>query len=177
LLLLAAALLFVIVMSIVLLPLSLLQRYRVGTTRRAARGWLVAVNLAALSVSIVMFLGTAALTNAWVPEAFRYSLMGLVTGGVLGVLGLLLTRWEVGARSLHYTPNRWLVLGITLVVTVRILYGFWRGWHAWRSAYEHTAVIAATGVAGSLAAGGVVLGYYGIYWAGVRRQMRRQRAN
>ena len=67
----------------------------------------------------------------------------------------------------------WLVLGITLVVTARVVYGFWRTWHAWRAAYEHTAVIAAAGVAGSLAAGGVVLGYYVIYWAGVRRRIRR----
>jgi hypothetical protein len=173
LLLLAAVLLFVIVFSVVLLPLSLLQRYRVGTARRPARGWMVALNLAGLSLSTVIFLVTAAFTNAWIPEAFRYALMGLATGCVLGLVGLALTRWEAGIRSLHYTPNRWLVLGITLVVTARVGYGFWRTWHAWRAAYEHTALIAASGVAGSLAAGGVVLGYYVIYWAGVRRRIRR----
>jgi hypothetical protein len=175
LLLLAAVLLFVIVFSVVLLPLTLVQRYRVGTARRPARGWLIALNLAGLSLSTVVFLVTAALTNAWVPQAFRYALAGLGIGCVLGLLGLVMTRWEVGTRSLHYTPNRWLVLGITLVVTARIVYGFWRTWHAWRAAYEHTAVIAASGVAGSLGAGGVVLGYYVIYWAGVRRRITRHR--
>jgi hypothetical protein len=175
LLLLAAVLLFVIVFSVVLLPLSLVQRYRVGSARRAARGWMVALNLAGLCVSTLVFLLTAAFTNTWVPDAFRYAVMGLAIGSLLGLVGLVLTRWEVGARSLHYTPNRWLVLGITLVVSARILYGFWRTWHAWRSAYEHTAVIAASGVAGSLAAGGVVLGYYVIYWAGVRRRIKRHR--
>src|SRR5438874_1080586 len=137
---------------------------------------MVGLNLAGLSLSTVVFLLTAAFTNAWVPEAFRYALMGLATGCVLGVFGLALTRWEVGGRALHYTPNRWLVLAITVVVTARVGYGFWRGWHAWRSAYEHTAVIAAAGVAGSLAAGGVVLGYYVTYWAGVRRRIRRYRS-
>ena len=175
LLLLAAVLLFVIVVPVVLLPLSLVQRYRVGTARRPARGWMVTLNLAGLSLSTVLFLLTAALTNAWVPEAFRYALTGLATGCVLGLLGLVLTRWETGSRSLHYTPNRWLVLGITLVVTGRVFYGFWRTWHAWRAAYEHTAMIAAAGVAGSLGAGGVVLGYYVTYWIGVRRRIRRYR--
>jgi hypothetical protein len=173
LLLLAAVLLFVIVFSVVLLPLSLVQRYRIGTARRPARGWMIALNLGGLGLSTVVFLLTAAFTNAWVPQAFRYAVTGLATGCVLGLVGLALTRWETGMPSLHYTPNRWLVLGITLVVTVRIAYGFWRTWHAWRAAYEHTSVIAASGVAGSLAAGAVVLGYYLAYWAGVRRRIRR----
>ena len=175
LLLLAAALAFVIVFSVVLLPLSLMQRYRIGTARRPARGWMITLNLAGLGLSTVVFLITAAFTNAWVPQAFRYALTGFASGCVLGVVGLALTRWETGTRSLHYTPNRWLVLGITLVVTARIGYGLWRTWHAWRSAYEHTAIIAAAGVAGSLAAGGLVLGYYLAYWAGVRRRIRRHR--
>jgi len=172
----AAALIFVVLLSVVLIPLSLVQRYRVGTARRPARGWMVTLNLAGLGVSTVLFLLTAAFTTAWVPEAFRYALMGLVMGCVLGLFGLVLTRWEIGSRALYYTPNRWLVLGITLVVTARIGYGFWKTWHAWRSAYEHTAVIAASGVAGSLAAGAVVLGYYVTYWAGVRRQIAHYRS-
>jgi hypothetical protein len=176
LLLLAAALLFVMLMSIVLLPLTLVQRYRVGTARRPARGWLVALNLTGLVISTLVFLVTAAFTNVWVPGAFRYAISGLTVGCVLGLVGLALTRWEVGVRSLHYTPNRWLVLGITLVVSARIAYGFWRTWHAWRAAYEHTALIAASGVAGSLAAGGTVLGYYVIYWVGVRRRIRQHRS-
>jgi hypothetical protein len=176
LLLLAAALIFVVVFSVALIPFSLLLRYRVGTARQPARGWLVTLNLVGLSISTLLFLLTAAFTTRWVPDAFRYALMGLGIGCVLGILGLVLTRWEHGSRALYYTPNRWLVLGITLVVTARIGYGFWRSWHAWRAAYEHTALIAASGVAGSLAAGAVVLGYYVTYWAGVRRRIKRHRS-
>src|SRR5262249_57804193 len=87
-------------------------------------------------------------------------------GGVIAVVGLLATRWEREPAGLHYTPNRWLVLAITLVVAGRIAYGFWR---AWRSGLHG---IAASGATGSLAAGGLVLGYYLFYWIGVRRRLR-----
>ena len=62
---------------------------------------------------------------------------------------------------------------MTLVVTLRIAYGFWRGWHAWRAAQDGTSWIAAIGIPGSLAAGAVVLGYYLVYWAGVRSRAAR----
>jgi type VI protein secretion system component VasK len=110
-----------------------------------------------------------------VPDAFRYAASGVAAGCALGIVGLWLTRWELSARALHYTPNRWLVLAVTLVVTARLLYGFWRSWQAWRLAAGDTSWVAASGVAGSLAAGAVVLGYYLAYWVGVRRRLNRLR--
>lgn len=173
----ALALVFVVLVAvIVLMPVTLIQRYRVGTARRLARGWVATLNLLALVLSTGMFLTGAAVTNAWVPDAFKYALMGLAGGGALGVIGLALSRWESTPRTLHYTPSRSLVLAITLLVTSRVLYGFWRSWHAWRSALDGTDWLAASGVAGSLAAGAVVLGYYLVYWAGVRRRLRRHQA-
>jgi hypothetical protein len=77
---------------------------------------------------------------------------------------------------LHYTPNRWLVLAITLVVTARVLYGFWRAWESWRAGLSEGSWFVAAGVAGSMAAGAVVLGYYLVYWIGVRRRLRRVQA-
>ena len=65
---------------------------------------------------------------------------------VLGVLGLALTRWEVAGGRLHYTPNRWLVLSITLVVTCRLAYGMWRSWEAWHASVDRMAWVAASGV-------------------------------
>ena len=174
-LLLAGFIVGMILLSIALLPLTLIQRYRVGTARRPARAWVAALNLAALAFSTALFLITALVTTRWVPDAFRYALMGLGAGCVLGLIGLVLTRWEPKGTTLYYTPNRWLVLGVTLVVTGRVLYGFWRSWQAWRSAFEHTTWVVQSGVAGSLAAGAVVLGYYVIYWTGVRRMIRRRR--
>ena len=72
---------------IVLIPLSLIQRYRVGTSRRPARGWVATLNLAAIALSIAFFLAGAVLTSVWVPDAFRYSAAGVAGGGLLGLLG------------------------------------------------------------------------------------------
>jgi hypothetical protein len=165
----------VVILALLLMPLTLVQRYRVGTARRPARAWVAVINLVGIAISVVLFLTGSAITNLWVPGALAHSIMGVAAGGTLGLLGLALTRWEPSPRALHYTPNRWLVLGITLVVTARLLYGFWRGWHAWQAGLTGGTWLAATGVAGSLAAGGVVLGYYLVYWGGVRRRLKSHR--
>jgi hypothetical protein len=160
---------------LVVLLISPALRYRAGTARRQARGWVAALNLTGLATSTVLFLVGAALANIWVPHALRYSLLGLLGGTVLGLVGLRLTRWEPTPESLHYTPSRVLVLGVTSLVTARLLYGFWRAWHTWRHAPGETAWLAAFGVAGSLAAGAVVLGYYLAFWIGVRQRFRQHR--
>ena len=165
--------LFFVLAMLLLIPVSLIQRYRVGTSRQRARGWLAGLNLAGLALSMVLFLLSAAITSIWVPEALTYTAGGLATGALLGLLGLWLTRWEPSAGTLHYTPNRWLVLAITLTVTLRIGYGFWRGWESWRAGISGGSWFVASGLAGSLAAGAIVLGYYLVYWIGVRRRLRR----
>ena len=164
---------FTLLALIPLIPLSLVQRYRMGTSRRRARGWLAAVNVAGVTLSVGLFVTGAAVTNFWVPGAFMYTAGGLTIGLLLGIVGLLLTSWEQSPGSLYYTPNRWLVLGITLVVTGRIAYGFWRGWQTWRAGIEGASWLVVSGVAGSMAAGAVVLGYYLVYWMGVRRRVRQ----
>lgn len=162
----------VILAGIVLLPFSLLQRYRVGTSRQQARGWLITINLLGIALSSAMFLAGSAITSLWVPNAFAYSALGLLGGGLLGLLGLLLTRWEPTPRALHFTPNRLLVLAITLTITGRILYSFWRAWQTWSTAADRKEWLVTWGVAEALAAGGIVLGYYLAYWAGVRRRQK-----
>lgn len=166
-------LLFVVVLSIVLLPVSLVQRYRIGTARRPGRGCLAGINLVSLWLSSMLFGLAAAFTSLWVPGAFAYTLAGFAAGGLLGLLGLALTRWEPTPDTLYYTPNRWLVLGITLVVTARVLYGFWRSWQAWGAGLDYQAWATAAGVAGAMGAGATVLGYYLVYWLGVRRRLKR----
>jgi hypothetical protein len=110
-----------------------------------------------------------------VPNALKYTLAGLAGGCLLGLTGLALSRWESSSTALHYTPNRWLVLGVTLIITARVLYGFWRSWQAWNAGLGHTSEVVLSGVAGSMAAGAVVLGYYLVYWVGVRHRLRRWR--
>lgn len=165
--------LVILVVGILLLPLSILQRYRVGTRRQQARGWLIGINAVGMGVSALMFLTGAAVSNFWIPNALRYSTLGLLTGCLLGILGLVLTRWEPSPRALHYTPNRFLVLAITLTIIGRVAYSFWRAWETWGGAADRQEWLVTWGVAEALAAGGVVIGYYLTYWLGVRRRFKR----
>jgi hypothetical protein len=163
----------VLILSVLLLPISIIQRYRVGTRRRQARGWVIALNLVGVGISIALFLFSSALMSAWLPGAFSYAGLGLMGGSVLGLLGLFMTRWETSAGGLHYTPPWPLVLAITLIISSRVLFGLWRGWHTWGTAPDATSWLQQSGATGSLAAGAAVLGYYFSYWYGVRWRARR----
>jgi len=101
-----------------------------------------------------------------------YSLIGFVSGSVLGLFGLVVTRWEKTPIAVYYTPNRWVVLLITLAVAIRMLYGFWRIWHAWRICGPGSTWLASAGIPGSMAVGGLVIGYYLAYFAGIRWKLR-----
>jgi hypothetical protein len=153
-------------------PLLLLLRYRAGTARRLARPWVLTVNLLSMLLSAGLFIWIAAMTNFWVPRAFGYSLIGMVSGCLLGLLGLAATRWERTGTSVYYTPNRWLVLLVTVAVAARMVYGLWRIWHAWRTTGADTSWLAAAGIPGSMAVGALVVGYYLTYFAGVRWRLR-----
>jgi hypothetical protein len=159
--------------SVILIPVSLIQRYRVGTMRRRARRWVATLNVAGIAISVVLFLLSSALTNIWIPQAFTYAAAGVLFGVAIGVAGLRLTRWEQRPDGLYYTPNRWLVLVITVGVAGRIAYGLWRTWQQWQVFGGDGAWIASAGLQGSLAAGATVLGYYLAYWFGVRRRAAR----
>jgi hypothetical protein len=167
-------LLFLAVIAL-LVPVSLFMRYRRGTARQEARGWVALLNLATLTMSAALFLTTAALTSFWIPRALPYTAAGLAAGAALGLVGLRATRWEPSAQALHHTPNRWLVLLIMAVVTSRLIYGLGRVWYAWLWRTPQTPWLASAGVAGSMAAGAAVIGYYLVYWAGVRRRLRHHR--
>ena len=114
--LLLVALVLLPLLLLALMPLILLQRYRVGTSRRLVRPWFVGLNLLLMALSAVLFLAGAAVTGYWVANAFTGAALGLLSGALLGVLGLVMTRWEPAAATLHYTPNRWLVLIVTFAV-------------------------------------------------------------
>lgn len=161
------------VFAVAMVPFALVFRYRAGTQRRRARVWIATLNGVSLAISAMVFMTSAAITTRWVPYSFSSAALGLASGAILGILGLFMTRWERDGASLFYTPSRLLVLGITLLVTTRIAYGFWRGWNTWRATQDGSSWIAALGIPTSLAAGAVVLGYYLVYWAGVRSRAIR----
>jgi len=169
-------LLLVVLLPVVLLalmPLILIQRYRVGAARRMARPWVAELNVMLMTFSAMCFLVSAAITGVWVPNAFTDAAIGVAVGACLGIAGLLLTRWESTPATLHYTPNRWLVLLVTFVVSARVMYGLWRSWTVASAGIYGTPVIVAFGIPESLAAGGTVIGYYIAYGFGVRRRIRK----
>ena len=146
------------VILIALTPVMLVQRYRVGTARKQARPWLATFGLVLMVASAIFFLAGAAVSSFWVQDAFLGALAGIGTGVVLGMVGVLLTRWEARPGSLHYTPNKWLVLLVTVIVSARLLYGLYRSQLA---------------TAESVAAGGVVVGYYLGFALALRWRIRR----
>jgi hypothetical protein len=156
------------------MPFLLFVRYRTGTARRLGRRWVATLNLVMIVFSAVLFLDAAAITSLWVSDAFRYALFGLMGGCLLGLLGLALTRWEQTPQALHYTPNRWLILIITLAVAARLLYGLWRLFPGWRTSGSDPWWLERAGIAGSLALGAILLGYYVTYAAGVRWRLKRR---
>lgn len=169
-------LLLLLLLPLVLLaltPLMLVQRYRAGTARRLARPWVATFAVGAMLFSALFFLAGSVVTSLWVPNAFTGAATGVAIGCVLGAAGLLLTRWEPSPRTLHYTPNRWLVFVITFLVSARVLYGLWRSWAVVRAGAGDASAVAAFGVPESLAAGGIVIGYYLAYSAGLRWRIRR----
>jgi hypothetical protein len=172
LLLLALALIALLAFIALTLPLSIIGRYRAGTARRRARPWLAGVNVFSIGLSALLFLVTAAISSVWVPGAFTYSAGGLAGGLVLGIVGLRLTRWEATPQSLHYIPNRWLVLAITVGVSLRLAFGFWRVWERWHASPAGYSWLAESGIAGSMATGAVVLGYYLTFWVGIWMRAR-----
>jgi hypothetical protein len=166
------ALLFIVAL-ILAMPLLLVLRYRAGTARRMGRRWVATTNLVMMIASAGLFLWAAAIAGLWIPRALFYSCAGLFAGILLGLLGLTLTRWERTPPTLHYTPNRWLVLLITLAVTSRLLYSVWRVWHSWRTTGPDGSWLASAGIAGSMAVGAMVIGYYLAYSAGVSRRLAK----
>jgi hypothetical protein len=161
------------VVLLALTPFMLIQRYRVGTARRLARPWIATFAVVMMCLSTVFFLIGSAITTIWVPDAFSGAAAGVAIGSLLGVVGLVLTRWEPTPHTLHYTPNRWLVLLITVIVSARMLYGLYRSLLVAQAGVAGTSVITAFGIPESLGAGGIVIGYYLAYGAGLRWRIKK----
>jgi hypothetical protein len=161
----------VVLLYLLVLPLSLLQRYRGGHRRRRVQPWVIGVNAWMLALSTAAFLIGAWISARWIAGAPAHALLGLATGAGLGLLGLALTRFDRDARERFYTPNQWLALALTLLVAGRIGLGFWQAWQWARSGAAHATWLVGQG--NLLAVGGVLLGYYLAYTWGLRARIRR----
>jgi hypothetical protein len=170
-----ALLIFVLLASVGVVLLSLALRYRAGTARRQARSWVASLNVWMTSLSVVFFLSFSLLFSFWVGSAFQYALIGIGVGGILGLLGLTLTRWESRPEGLFYTPSRWLAFIIVFAIAARVLYGWWHATHPNSNAPadEHW-LITASGTQLSLAVAAGLIGYYFVYSIGVRLKIMRR---
>src|SRR5262249_29441128 len=145
-----------------------------GTARRQARQWVASLNMSMTSLSAVFFLSFTLVLSFWVGSAFRFALIGMGVGAILGLLGLALTRWESRSEGLFYTPNRWLAIIIVFAIAARVVYGWWRATHSSSSAAagQHS-LIMASGTQLSLAVAAGLIAYYLVYSIGVRLKIMR----
>jgi hypothetical protein len=169
-----ALLLFVLLAFAGVVLLSLALRYRAGTARRQARRWVASLNIWMTSFSAVFFLSFTFLLSFWVDSSFRFALIGMGCGGILGLVGLALTRWESQRQGLFYTPSRWLALLVTFAIAARFVYGWWRATHSGSNppAGQHW-LITTSGTQLSLAVPAGLIGYYLVYSVGVRLRLTR----
>jgi hypothetical protein len=158
-----ALLVFVLLALAGVVLLSLVLRYRAGTARRQARRWAARLNVWMTSFSAVFFL------------CFTFLLsFGMGVGGILGLFGLTLTRWESQSEALFYTPSRWLAFLIIFAIAARVLYGWWHATHAGISGTaDQDSLITASGTQLSLAVAAGLIGYYLVYSVGVRLRVAR----
>lgn len=170
LLLIPLALLVLVLLWALLVPLGLVLRYRAGSARRRAVPWALGLAVALSLPSLLLFFAGAWTVGHWVEDATVFAAAGWLAGLATGVLGLALTRFEPTAGGLYYTPNRWLVLSLTLIVAARVAIGLWQAAHAWGDA---PAAAWWPRQGGLFAVGGSLLGYYQAYALGLRRRLRR----
>lgn len=152
-----------------LFPLAIIQRYRHGKARRRVQPWAVRVNAWLLAASTLLFVAFAWIMARWIADALADAGIGLAIGGAVGLVGLAFDRFEATPQGIFRTPNRWLVLGLSLLVAARIGIGLWLVWSDGPST-NATALLSRGGLLG---VGGVLLGYAALTGWGLRFRVAR----
>jgi hypothetical protein len=136
-----------------------------------SRKMAVRTGLFALFACLLLTVGFASLQLA------EGALAGLVIGGAMGMVGLKLTRFELGMGETDcYIPNPWLGAALTALLVGRMVYRF-----VILGAAMHGAAPAPAHGPGdsplTMAIVGLTLGYYLSYYAGIlvhHRRFKRQ---
>lgn len=159
-------------LMLLLLPLSLWQRYRVARSRRRASAWVAGLAWwSALASSGLMLLSTALAGLLW-PLAWSYVAMAYPAGLLLGAAGHALTRFEALPDGLYYRSSAWLVSGLALLVTVRLCAGLVQTLRVWTTGatWPDSGWLSHAGL---LAMGALLLGYATAQAWGLRHRLRR----
>lgn len=169
---------FVLLLLLALLllawPLGLWLRLRNGRARRRAHPLAVTLNAVALAASALLFVAGALVAGLWIDHAAWNAAAGLLAGLALGVAGLRLARFEVGAGALYYTGNAWPASVLVLLVAARVALAAWQAWH--RAAEGGPAAVPWPWLATPASLwgfGGLLLGYPLAFVLGVRRRLRK----
>ena len=128
-----------------------------ATTRRP---WFTVVLFPLLLVA----LGVVALVN---PPALMALVAGAVGGGVLGVVGLRLTRFESTPEGRFYTPNAYLGVALSLLFIGRVGWRYMQLYGASPEAMSQPPDVSRSPL--TLAIFGLLAGYYTVYAAGLLR--------
>ena len=121
-------------------------------------------------ITVVVVVGTVAAHDL---EVLGGLIAGIACGAMLGYVGLRHTRFEVTSAGRYYTPHTYMGLAVTALFVGRLIYRF-------LSVYDGTlpAGAAAGGLGAyqtnpfTLAALGVLVGYYVLYYLGVLQRTR-----
>jgi hypothetical protein len=106
---------------------------------------------------------------------------GLALGGVLGAVGLRLTRFELGPEGNFYTPNPYIGGTLSAILVARLVYRFLVVMPAAQIAAQHAVASGGNPYASfqqsplTLAILMVTVGYYITYFAGILLKMRASR--
>lgn len=128
-------------------------------------------------LAILAAVGTAMLLVAFHSmSVFAGAVGGLLIGSALAVLGLRLTKWHNEPDGLHYEPNPYLGIGLTMLLVGRIIYRFMAVVPAAQAPLAANADPFATLHQNPFTLGVVMLtiGYYLVYSGGVLWEARRR---
>ena len=158
-----------------MLPWSMRQRYRASTARRLVRGWVAMINSIGMVISSGLLLVTAALGRRLDSRIVHVCGLRLGTGMCsrdhrphADSLGIDASHSPLHAESLAGVLDH-------TCGDASTLFGLIRAWRVWRATQEAWTWVAEAGLAGSMAAGAVALGYYLIFWAGVWIRSKKHR--
>lgn len=175
LLLLPLLILAIVALWAVLLPISLIQRYRFGRKRRRVTVWANSLNAWLVLISLAGFFASAWMATRWLPDALSMAGAGFASGILLGIVNLVISRNEVEAGNFYITQNAALVLGMTLLVAARILLGLWQlyehGFQLHPMQREEAWFLRPDSL---FALGGLLLGHYFVWCWGLRSMLRRR---